>query len=712
MTIVLTPLRIIAFTVAVNVALVVGTLWLATSQPWLGITLSADVNSGEVRIVAVDPKGPAAQVPTNRGRVLIEGVALEPNDLVEEPDTLRSYADFIRLLDRGGRFLSILGRDSVLVTSGAGAETDDRVHPRATRPLSALPLTFWSQILAGTFALLIGVWVWSLRQRDVSAGLLALAGGFLLTMIFPAAVYSTREISLDPRLFRYLAALDHLGALGYGVAMVTLFYTYPRRIASTPLLYALPTIAIIWWILDAGMMLFESSALGFYLPSLLLMILFLPAALLQYRLTRSEPAMRASLRWFALSVGIGSGAFVVLFVLPNLMSRQSPIAQAHAFLLFSIVFGGIAVGVARYRLFDLEIWAFRILFYIAGVALVLATDAFFVYFIAVDQIPAFGTSIVVIALLYLPLRDSLWRRLTQVQIPRDSLFPRVVEIALSPPGIDRNDRWRSLMQNVFDPLQIEGGAWTRDVTILREGVVLLLPAVDDVSSLRLGYACGGSKLFTRADQALAAELCSMLQHASRSRQAREEGVADERTRIARDIHDNVGAKLLSALHSDRSHHKDAMIRDVLSSIRDIVNDMIGQSQGLEGMLAELRVETADRLEDAGIALEWQACAACGIGMTPSNVYMLRSVINEAITNVIRHARATKVAVKSSEKDGCFALTISDDGRGLGDAKHQGGNGLGNIRTRVRALEGTFTLKSTCPGTSLMIELPGLRDGAS
>lgn len=680
-----------------------------TSQPWLGMTLSIVSDASEVRVTAVDPKGPAALVPTNRGAVSIGGVTLESNDLVEEPDTLRSYREFTRLLDRGGQLLSTLKSEPVLIRSGTDGEELHRVNPRSTRPLTTLPLTFWSQLLAGTFAFQVGIWVWSLRKWDVSAGLLALAGSFLLTMIFPAAIYSTREVALDPRMFRVLAAIDHLGALGYGVAMVALFYTYPRKILPASMLFALPIIALSWWVVDTSMIIFESSAFGFYLPSLLLMILFFPAALLQYRYTKNEPAMRAALRWFALSVGIGSGGFVALFVLPNLMSMQPPIAQAHAFLLFSIVFGGVAIGVARYRLFDLEIWAFRILFYIAGAMLVLVTDAFLVYVVAVEQIPAFGTSIVVLAVLYLPLRDGLWRRLAGPSISGGSLFPRVVEIALSPPGVDRNDRWRALMQEIFDPLQIEEGTSCRNVAILQEGVILLLPAGSDIKSLRLGYASGGRKLFTRADQALATELCSMLEHVSRSRQAREEGVAEERARIARDIHDNIGAKLLSALHSARPHQKDAMIRDALSNIRDIINDMIGQSQGLDGMLAELRIETAERLEDAGIALDWQISAEQRTGMASSNVYMLRSVINEAITNVIRHAQASEVAVKSFETDHHFALTISDNGCGFSNEHLSNGNGLDNIRTRVRILKGRFSIETACPGTSLMIELPRFAD---
>ena len=86
---------------------------------------------------------------------------------------------------------------------------------------------------------------------------------------------------------------------------------------------------------------------------------------------------------------------------------------------------------------------------------------------------------------------------------------------------------------------------------------------------------------------------------------------------------------------------------------------------------------------------------------------LYRITQEALTNVARHARATRVRVALVGREGGVRLEIEDDGVGLGrrnGSPSRPGTGLVGIRERVRALGGTLTIQSR-PGTYLRITLP-------
>lgn len=700
-----TPTIVMSIAATCAVMLSIAVIYAATSQPWLGLRLERHPSAEAIRIAHVAGGGPAAAIRPAEILHSVGGIALEPNDLVEEPDTLSSYAAYARVLARQGQLHERLLEPAVRLGLQPGGSAIETVAPAPRRPVTSLPLAFWTQMFAGASGFLIGAWVWSLRLRELSGWLMAIGGAGLLIMIFPAAIYSTRELALDPALFRWLAAIDHFGALTFGAAMVALFYVYPHRLVPPKALLALAALFGAWWLADTAWIVFDGPPLGFHLAALVLMLLFFPAAVLQYRMTRDDPVKRAALRWFALSVGLGTGAFITLIVLPNVLGRAQMLAQAPAFLLFIIVYGGVAIGVARYRLFELEGWAFGVLFYVAGALLLVALDAFLIFVLSLDRVPALGLSLIAVALLYLPLRDILARRMLPVE-DRGRLFPKVVDVALTLARRDRDERWAQLLREAFNPLRLEVSRdGVPEPRIADEGLTLLLPDAGGVTPLRLGYANSGRRLFSGRDLELATELCAMLAHSLASRNAYEKGAAEERIRIARDMHDNIGAKLLSALHSGDSERKNVMIRDTLSDLRGIVNNASGDPQPLADTLSDLRAETAERLAAAGLGLAWEAEGEDAAALSTAAAHALRSVLREAVSNTIRHAGASAVRIAVGHRNGWLALTVDDDGRGMRQANDAAGNGLVSMHARLAALGGTLVISDIDPGLRLVVEFP-------
>src|SRR3546814_19522234 len=101
----------------------------------------------------------------------------------------------------------------------------------------------------------------------------------------------------------------------------------------------------------------------------------------------------------------------------------------------------------------------------------------------------------------------------------------------------------------------------------------------------------------------------MFDHLVRNRAAFDAGAQTERSRIARDIHDHVGASLLDALHSEEAGRKDRLIRETLADLRGIVNGVDQPEQPLDRALLQIRREIAERPAAKGLCPEWNASAA-------------------------------------------------------------------------------------------------------
>lgn len=194
----------------------------------------------------------------------------------------------------------------------------------------------------------------------------------------------------------------------------------------------------------------------------------------------------------------------------------------------------------------------------------------------------------------------------------------------------------------------------------------------------------------------------------------------ERQRIASDLHDDLGAKLLSIVHagaagSDSGRVAD-LARDALDDMRLSVRGITGASTPAEDVLADWRAETVERLRAAGMQCEWDASAAPPRLVLPARVHVqLTRVLREAVSNAIRHSAGTRVTVRVDIGTTSIALAVDDNGRGLDAARtaRQGsGQGLPNIERRVRKLGGSLRMgPAAAGGLAIRVEVPLAPAGA-
>lgn len=182
----------------------------------------------------------------------------------------------------------------------------------------------------------------------------------------------------------------------------------------------------------------------------------------------------------------------------------------------------------------------------------------------------------------------------------------------------------------------------------------------------------------------------------------------ERERIARDLHDLLGhtlsvivlkselASRLASLDPDRAVRE---IRDVEQISREALAEVRSAVQGYRaGGLDKELIEARRALDSAGVRLETSLGSS---SLPPAVENVVAMSLREAVTNIVRHARASACKLSVRQRDGWCELEIADDGRG---GHIEEGNGLRGMRTRVESAGGVFHADAS-DGMVIRIRVP-------
>jgi signal transduction histidine kinase len=201
---------------------------------------------------------------------------------------------------------------------------------------------------------------------------------------------------------------------------------------------------------------------------------------------------------------------------------------------------------------------------------------------------------------------------------------------------------------------------------------------------------------------------------------------EERTRIAREVHDELGQALtgckldLSWIAGKLGKEKD--LRPLLEKTRALSAHIDSTIQMVRRIATELRPGILDHLGLAA-ALEWQANEfqtrtgiKCDVhsnfsdrGLHPDLNTAFFRIFQETLTNIIRHAGATQVTVHLKERDGRIVLEVKDNGRGISKEEISNARSMGllNMRERAGLLGGDFKIAASAggKGTKVTVSIP-------
>ena len=189
-----------------------------------------------------------------------------------------------------------------------------------------------------------------------------------------------------------------------------------------------------------------------------------------------------------------------------------------------------------------------------------------------------------------------------------------------------------------------------------------------------------------------------------------DGIEKERSRIAGELHDDVGSRLshlkrLLQTHSEESLRTAEQVEQLIKDVRQLSHDLsppLALVTGLEPLLEKL---IADTRRASGLDIKFQVYNLKE-GLTPAQIQQAYRIVQEALNNIIKHAEATRVDVQLFEHPTEIDIIIEDNGKGFDVTNTKDRFGLDQMRIRTESLGGRIEINShPGKGTHILVQIP-------
>ena len=547
--------------------------------------------------------------------------------------------------------------------------------------------------------------------------------------------------------------MDLWQAFAFGV-LILFFYLFPNGQFASRLTLGLATALGLWITLG----LFNRSLLLWYLPSLT----FISVASawvatgvisLIYRYRSSDSFQRQQIRWIVWGAGV-SAVGLMLQIFPRRFFLDASTQVLYDFVLYPLgqvlkacLPISIAFAILRYRLWNIDLVLNRVLVYgslsvltmLGYLGTVFVTQALFTG-LSNPIISFFATGLV--AVMFEPLRRRLQRAVNRMMYgERDdpyAVLARLANTLQSTPATE--EVLPSIAQTIGYSLKIPYVAILLDQDGEEKPVASFGLEASDLVSFPLVYQGetigslyvarrGPSEEFSEADRRLieniahqagaAAQTVRLNAELIRSRAQIVNEREDERLRIRRDLHDELGPLLASQGLKLSAAMK--VIRTKPEKAEALVQDIIQQSQGtiadIRRLVHGLRPPVLDQLGLVEAVRDLARYSGNELSIeviAPENDMPRLSaaaevnayrIALEALTNAAKHAHAKHCTVKFETGPDIFVIHIQDDGVGM-PKEFRAGVGLRSMRLRAAEIGGRLTIEAVQPhGTNIIARLP-------
>ena len=548
--------------------------------------------------------------------------------------------------------------------------------------------------------------------------MLILVSGFsYLLSTGSASLIVARELALPAEELRNLISAYHAGNNLFSLALITLLWHYPRRLGGRGLLWLFAGCLAFAWLNERHQWHdLPGHNVGFQVSVVLLV--GVTAVIGQWRATRTHPGDRAVVKFLIVALALINIIALVSYYHAAWFSGKPLVPLVASLGLAGLFYLALVIGVARYRLFDVDRWWLYIWLWLAAGTGILGLDI-----LVSLMAPGLGQYSLVLVLvlvgwIYFPLRQWLWEKVFPASESDRVLEPLAGFILRLVTGRERDPdaAWQELLKSVFAPLELARLERISDTPcLLGNGERLYVPGlVAGGHELRL--AGHGARLFHSGDLALARTLHGIASGLAAELEQHRQGIARERERIMRDLHDDVGGRLLTLIHECTDVKTSETAREALEALRDVIHLSVERDtpMDLSEVVARWRWQIRKRTERAGVKLmwEWEVESMSGCRLKAMEALNLSRILHEAVSNALRHARPTEIRVSGRLQGGVLRVEVFNDGlvknvQPEGDNPQFGGWGTENMKRRAAELEGSLTvelLEQSCR-VQLAVPLP-------
>lgn len=699
-----------------------GMLWLRAQYPSTGF-LAEPATQGW-RITAIDRNSSEGGVPRDwlgatltRACAAIEPsrcVALEPDWMIDSPIGLPS-ASAIKSFVQGQQALLGLGSkagERVILHARSGqnfnaqrtqsnmeASSQDRTEAIITLEPAREFLTerFALLLLAATMLYTVGCAMLAFVRRTREVWLaFAMCAGFFLFMLM-RSWYTNRTWAQPESTWWIVIELFRIGVLVCGSACVLTIWNLrlrdthlwlPRTVCvlmcSVVFLHALGVI--------------DSAAWGYRYVTLGFLVLIMSVGASAWWMARSEgPGERLRSKSFGRILFIG---FLPLAIIMPLWSFRPDLQQIAYLQNMAVGLSGIPVVImvsqsANYQLH--EFW-WRLWLVLVAAVLALVGASLLVLLSGASAGLSLALMLALALWVIYLLRGWLEKRLIGKPPAMEQFMPQLMALQ-GLQGDALSQGWQHLLQDAFAPQSLAFVTVApMQVCLIEAGDSMLIPALGSAAALKLTGASLYTRSFGRSDEHLASSLHTLASQGLQARESFVAGAVQERRRIAADLHDDIGGKLLHLANSGGTEGHYA--RNTLEDLRTITRGLSAQPRPLLELLADIQYQLGQRAERADIDLIWKTELPSAeentmIGSRQSTV--LASICSELLRNAMQHAGVQRVKFRIGLQDWQLQLQCDNDGQRTDPALWASGLGTTSIRRRVHDLQGQCAWQSRAGG---------------
>jgi len=571
--------------------------------------------------------------------------------------------------------------------------------------LIGLPLIYWFLMGVALALYTLAVIVLLSRPSVRNVAYLAMAWCQAGNLVF-IAVESTLELGLPDRFLALDMPVRMAFDLITAAAMVNATCLHPRRLPGSgwialagwalalgPVgLLSLQRLPYAWWWAQYGVI-----ALG-----------MLAIALLSWSYHLERHPFAIVLRRFGIvTVSTWTLLTLALAVSSNLPGLPHNIAEVGSMIWYVFLASLLLLVpfLARSQTFMRE---FSLLAAISTVATSL--DLLFVAVFSLGQFASLTLSLFVSLAVYSGARQWILNQLLgSSMLTTERMFEQLYRIAREVEAQpERTPALLSqLLRDLFDPLEatlVERR--TAKTRVATDGSSLLVPlpeltpsaALDAAlpASVMIRFAHRGRRLFTSEDARLTDRIVEQLRRAVHFDRAVEQGRSEERLRLAQDLHDDIGARLLTLMYKAQSPEMEDYVRHTLQDLKTLTRGLAASNHRLSHAAAEWKADLTQRLTAAHIELKWSFNFDEDILLSVVQWSALTRVLRELVSNAIAHAQAQQLEIDFTFANDRIELVIRDDGVGREPRSWSHGLGLGGVRKRVKQLGGQVEWREVAP----------------
>ncbi|MEP7294736.1 MAG: ATP-binding protein [Burkholderiales bacterium] len=624
----------------------------------------------------------------------VDGLALQrsPRWVLDDADRARQRA-------AQSQVAAALGSSSVRLFFADGTRAEVRPLPRG---VIGLPIPFWLlglTALALYVAALVVVLTRASARNFVYAVMAASQAGNLL--LFAA------EVTLDfglPAPYARWSLWMHMGFdLFTAAAIVNAACLHPRRLPGSG------WIALVAWGLALGLV---GAAVVDALPQVwwwtqlgVLAMGLVAIGLLSWSYQIEPHPFAIVLRQFGIVTALTWGLLTLaLAASDGLRSVPHNIADTAA-VVWYVYLAALLLLVPFLAKSQNMMREFALLAAVSTIAISLYL--LFVAVFSLGQLTALTLSLFVSLGVYSAMRQWIMSQLIGSSVlTTERMFEQLYRIAREVEA--RPERAPALMSqllsDLFEPLEVNAGDLrTRKTRLAGDGSSMLVPMpvlgssdAQPPHSVLIRFAQRGRRLFTAEDARLTDRVVEQLRRAVHFDKAVEQGRHEERLRLAQDLHDDIGARLLTLMYKAQSPEMEDYVRHTLQDLKTLTRGLAASNHRLSHAAAEWKADLTHRLTAAHVELRWTFEFDDDILLTVVHWSALTRVLRELVSNAIAHSQAQCLDIEFRLTNDRIELTITDNGVGRNPRAWSHGLGLGGVRKRVKQLGGEVEWREVNP----------------